>query len=76
MQQTDYSTMSDQALKRYWRANPHDQAAQQAYFDDLRSVVDHRLNQQPRPVITTLDDPEFDLKLQREIDLQMNLPVV
>jgi hypothetical protein len=68
MQQTDYSTMSDQALKRYWRANPHDQAAQQAYFD--------RLNQQPRPVITTLDDPEFDLKLQREIDRQMNLPVV
>jgi hypothetical protein len=65
MQQTDYSTMSDQALKSHWRAHPHDPAAQQAYFD--------RLNQQSRPVITTLDDPDFDLKLQREIDRQINL---
>jgi hypothetical protein len=65
MQQTDYSTMSDQALKSHWRAHPHDQAAQQAYFD--------RLNQQPRPVITTLDDPDFDRKLQQEIDRQINL---
>jgi predicted HD phosphohydrolase len=65
MPQTDYAMMSDQALKSHWRAHPYDQAAQQAYFD--------RLNQQSRPVITTLDDPDFDRKLQQEIDRQINL---
>jgi hypothetical protein len=63
MPQVDYATMSDRELKAYWRAHPHDQAAQQAYLD--------RLNQTPRPVIATIDDPDFDLKLQQEIDRQI-----
>jgi hypothetical protein len=65
MRQVNYSTISDQELKQYWRAHPHDQEVQQAYFD--------RLNQTPRPVITKIGDPDFDAKLQQEIERQMNL---
>jgi hypothetical protein len=65
MEPVDYQAMSDRELKQYWRANRPDKAALQAYFD--------RRNQQPRPIITTLDDPDFDAKLDQEIKRQMNL---
>jgi hypothetical protein len=64
MQQVDYRAMSDLELKQYWRTNRHDEAALQAYFD--------RRNQQPRKVITHVDDPDFDAKLDQEIKRQMN----
>lgn len=63
MQQVDFQTMSDQELKTYWRNHLHDTAAQQAYFD--------RLNQSPRPIITSIDDPDFDIKLDAEIQRQI-----
>jgi hypothetical protein len=64
MQQVDYRTMSDRELKEYWQANRQDEAALQAHLD--------RLNQHSRPVIAHVDDPDFDDKLQQEIDRQRN----
>ena len=60
---TYFEHLSNQELKTYWRSHPHDPAAQQAYLD--------RLNQSPRPVITSIDDPDFDIKLDAEIQRQM-----
>ncbi len=63
MPNVDYAAMSDQELKQYWLANRRDEAALQAHLD--------RLNQKPRRVITSIDDPEFDAKLDQEIRRQM-----
>jgi hypothetical protein len=63
MSQVDYAAMSDRELKAHWRAHPQDQRALQAHLD--------RLNQMPRPVITTINDPNFDIKLQQEIERQI-----
>jgi hypothetical protein len=63
MPNVDYAAMSDQELKQYWLANRQDEAALQAHLD--------RLNQKPRRVITTIDDPAFETKLDQEIRRQM-----
>ncbi len=63
MQKVDFQSMSDRELKTYWRNHPYDASAQQSYLD--------RLNQFPRPVITSIDDPDFDTKLVAEIHRQM-----
>ncbi len=64
MSQIDYAAMTDQQLKQYFLDHRHDQAALQAYLD--------RRNQRPKVVITTVDDPEFDQKIQAAIERQIS----
>jgi hypothetical protein len=63
MNQVDYAAMSDQELKRYFLTHREDKEALQAYLD--------RLSNRPREVITTVDDPDFDTKIQASILRQM-----
>lgn len=63
MNQVNYAAMSDQDLKRYFLQHRDDKAALQAYLD--------RLNDRPHEVITTVDDPDFDAKIQAAILRQM-----
>jgi FPC/CPF motif-containing protein YcgG len=59
MSQIDYGAMSDSELKQYFLKHRGDQAAFQAYLD--------RLNQRPRRIIASPDDPDFDQKVQTAI---------
>lgn len=63
MNPVDYSAMSYQELKRYFLTHRDDPAAFQAYLA--------RRRERPRPVITTIDDPEFDRKIQAAIQQQI-----
>ncbi|HEY9620834.1 MAG TPA: hypothetical protein V6C78_10715 [Crinalium sp.] len=56
MSQIDYAAMSDQELKRYFLQHRDDKVALRAYLN--------RLSNRPRTIITTVDDPEFEAKLQ------------
>lgn len=56
MNQINYPAMSDEDLKRYFLQHREDKTALQAYLD--------RINVQPRQIITTVDDPDFDTKIQ------------
>ncbi|WP_445637045.1 hypothetical protein NSTC745_02050 [Nostoc sp. DSM 114161] len=59
MSQVNFDSMSDAELKRYFLANRQDKAAFQAYLD--------RLNQRPKSIIASPDDPDFDEKIQAAI---------
>ena len=59
MSQTDYDAMSDAELKQYFLKHQGNQAAFQAYLD--------RINQRPRRIIASPDDPNFDEKVQAAI---------
>lgn len=59
MSQTNYNAMSDAQLKHYFLKHRGDQAAFQAYLD--------RINQRPRRIIASPDDPDFDEKVQAAI---------
>ena len=63
MGSVDYAAMSDQELKNYFLTHRDDQAAFQAYLARRRS--------RSRPIITTIDDPEFDNKIQGAIHQQI-----
>jgi hypothetical protein len=63
MSQVDYATMTDAELKRYFLEHRHDEAALQAYLD--------RRQQRPKRIITTVDNPEFDAKIQAVIEQQL-----
>ena len=63
MSQVNYATMTDEELKCYFLANRQDEAALQAYLE--------RRQQRPKRVITTVDDPEFDAKIQAAIEQQL-----
>ncbi|MCV3215752.1 hypothetical protein OGM63_19940 [Plectonema radiosum NIES-515] len=63
MSQINYAAMSDEELRQYFLQHRQDKMALQAYLD--------RLNTRPRNVITTLDDPDFDVKVQAAIRQQM-----
>lgn len=63
MNQVNYTAMSTQELRQYFLEHRQDQAALQAYLE--------RRRQQPAKVITTVDDPEFDDKIQTAIRQQM-----
>ncbi len=63
MSLVDYATMSYQELRRYFLTHRDDNAAFQAYLERRRA--------RSRPVITTIDDPEFDRKIQAAIRQQM-----
>ena len=64
MNQIDYAAMTDQQLKQYFLEHRNDEAALQAYLD--------RRNQRSKVVITTVDDPDFDQKIQTAIEQQIS----
>ncbi len=59
MSQVNYDAMSDTELRQYFLRHCEDKAALQAYLD--------RLNQHPRTIIASPDDPNFDEKIQAAI---------
>ncbi|MEI6442794.1 MAG: hypothetical protein WCO29_06620 [Nostocales cyanobacterium ELA583] len=66
MNQINYATMSDQELRQYFLKHRNDQAALSAY------LYLERRNQVKRPIITTVDDPDFEDKIQSAILQQLN----
>jgi hypothetical protein len=60
MMMVNYDDMSDEQLRRYFIEHRNDKVAFQAYLD--------RLNQRPREIITTVDDPDFETKIQAAIE--------
>lgn len=63
MNQINYAAMSKEELKQYFLQHREDKTALQAYLN--------RLNEHPRQIITTVDDPDFDSKIQAAIQQQM-----
>jgi hypothetical protein len=59
MSRVNYDAMSDVELKQYFLKHRGDRAAFQAYLD--------RINQRPRRIIASPDDPDFDEKVQAAI---------
>lgn len=59
MSQVNYTAMSDEELRRYFLRNREDKIALHAYLD--------RLSSRPRNIITTVDDPNFEAKIQEAI---------
>lgn len=63
MSQVNYAAMSDEELRRYFLQHRDDKIALRTYLD--------RLNERPHEMITTVDDPDFDAKIQAAILLKM-----
>lgn len=63
MSQVDYTAMSYKELRRYFLKHREDQAAFQAYLA--------RRRERSRPIITRVDDPDFDDKIQTAIRQQL-----
>ena len=63
MNQINYAAMSDEDLKQYFLQHRDDKTALQIYLD--------RINVYPRQIITTVDDPDFNAKIQAAIRQQM-----
>ncbi|MCC5634962.1 hypothetical protein LC593_03665 [Nostoc sp. CHAB 5844] len=63
MSQVDYAAMSDEELRRYFLQHRDDKMALRFYLD--------RLNQRPHEIITTVDAPDFDAKIQAAIEQKM-----
>lgn len=59
MSQINYAAMSDKELRQHFLQNRSDKKAFQVYLE--------RLNERPREVITTVDAPDFDAKLQAAV---------
>lgn len=59
MSQVNYAAMSDQELRRYFLLHCEGKTALRVYLD--------RLDDRPRNIITTVDDPEFDTKIQAAV---------
>jgi hypothetical protein len=64
MNKINYSAMSDQELRQYFLKHREDFAALQAYLE--------RRRERSVRVITRVDDPEFDAKIQAAIRQQMS----
>ncbi len=63
MSQVNYSVMSDAELRQYFLSHREDKMALRAYLD--------RLSDRPRHIITTVEDPDFDAKIQAAVLRQM-----
>lgn len=63
MSQVNYTAMSDGELRQYFLLHREDKTALRAYLD--------RLSDRPRNIITTVDDPDFDAKIQAAVTKQM-----
>ncbi len=59
MSRVNYNAMSNAELKEYFLKHRGDRTALQAYLD--------RINQRPLRIIASLDDPDFDDKVQAAI---------
>lgn len=64
MNQVNYAAMSDQELRQYFLKHRQDSAALQAYLQ--------RRWKRPLQVITTVDDPDFDIKIQAAISKKIS----
>ncbi len=60
----DYQKMSDQDLRKYFLKNKEDKLALQEYFSRKRD--------ENKPIITTMEDPDFDDKIRNSIQAQIN----
>ncbi|MBW4516287.1 MAG: hypothetical protein KME11_13825 [Timaviella obliquedivisa GSE-PSE-MK23-08B] len=67
MSQVDYAVMSDVELRQYFLRHREDKEALQAYLDRLGDPCGICEAARPRQVITTVDDPDFDAKIQAAI---------
>ncbi len=56
MSPINFAVMSDRELRQYFLRHREDKAALRAYLD--------RLGERPREIITIVDDPDFDAKIQ------------
>ena len=65
MNQVNYAAMSDEELRRHFIQHREDKIALRAYLD--------RLGERPRDIITTVDDPDFDAKIQSAVLHKMQL---
>lgn len=63
MSKIDYDTLSDEALKQYFLKHRGDHKALQAYLD--------RINQRPRKLIASPNDPNFDAKVRAAIQQKL-----
>ncbi|MCC3404694.1 MAG: hypothetical protein JGK17_03720 [Microcoleus sp. PH2017_10_PVI_O_A] len=63
MSQVNYSAMSDEELRQHFLRHREDKTAFRAYLD--------RLSKRRREIITTVDDPDFDAKIQAAVLRQM-----
>jgi hypothetical protein len=63
MSQVNYAAMSDEELRRYFLQHRDDKIAFRAYLD--------RLCDRPREMITTVNDPDFDAKIEAAIKRKM-----
>ncbi len=63
MSQVNYAAMSDQELRQYFLRHREDKIAIRVYLD--------RRGGRPRNIITTVDAPDFDAKIQAAILKQM-----
>ena len=63
MSPVNYAAMSYQELRRYFLTHREDDAAFQAYLA--------RRRERSRPIITTVNDPDFESKIQAAIHQQM-----
>lgn len=59
MSNVDYDAMSNYELRQYFLRHREDKMALRAYLD--------RLGNQPHKIITTVDDPDFEIKIQAAI---------
>ncbi|MBD2504124.1 DUF6887 family protein [Anabaena azotica] len=65
MSQIDYAAMSDEELRRYFLQHRDDKIALRVYLD--------RLNEGQHEMITTVEDPNFDAKIQAAILRKMQI---
>lgn len=63
MNQINYTAMSDEELKQYFLQHREDKTALQIYLN--------RINEHPRQIITNVNDPDFDTKIQAAIRQQL-----
>lgn len=63
MNPVNYTAMSDRELRQYFLRHREDKDALRAYLD--------RLGDRPREMITTVDNPDFDTKIEAEIRRQL-----
>lgn len=63
MSSIDYTLMTDQELRHYFLEHREDKAALKAYIER---------RQAHSQLITTVDDPDFDAKIQAAVRQQIN----
>ncbi len=63
MSQVNYAEMSDEELRHYFLRHREDKIALRVYLE--------RLSDCSRPVITTVDDPDFEAKIQVVVSQQV-----